>query len=662
MLQYERNVNIMKLKKILALVSATVLTGSAVLLTPSSEEAVRAETGGYSIKLDESSSWSSIYENGVSKTWNVAERIESASESEDFVISSNLRDYEIKGYFSSYHAGNDERENHLFVLESDSVLSGASKNIIVSDGIYEIRQDAFSYSDGLESLTLGDSVVRFDEQHLPADIVIRGHAGSLAENYASVKSLAFEYTGDINNDGEINSADILKMASVMNGKTEFEGSERLRADENMDGAVNIVDYVMMKNEITEPRNSSVGASVAGAIAAPELKNLKRNTAAPKSDGFTDFASESASEILLNTVDQNGAENTVYSPLSVYMALSIAAECADGNTRDEMLSVLHAKDMKDLQQQNSSLFESLYFDKYNTYCKIANSVWLNKKWSLEEDTLKTIADKYYAVSFDRDFSDPAVPDEISEWIYKNTSGKFKPAILFNDPKAEILRIINTVTFKEKWQSEFGKPSPGDFYLSDGSELKCDFLYRSITTSKVNIGFADNFMKYAVQMNDNYRMNFILPDQDVSINDIVSDTSSMSDIYNDNLEYQQRGIIFAVPVFDVSSKFSLIDASSRLGINDAFDKLKGNFTNIIDYGENNIEGAYISEITHEATVKIDEKGCEAAAYTIIGMSAVGCMPPESEEPVVFVLDRPFFWYISDDNGTPLFSGIINNPLEK
>jgi len=667
----------MKSMRITAFVSALVLAGSAVLCTPSgitsgklNVSAEGAETGdsaGYTIKLDSRSMYYQIYENGISKNWNAAEKIESVSGAENFVISSDLFDYRKENSETSYYhqySTDEEKEMfcHLFRLESGSVCAPDARNIIVSDGIYEIEREAFQFSSALESVSFGDSLVKIEEQNLPADIVIRGHAGSLAEKYASDNSFSFEYTGDINNDSEINTADIVKMAAYMSGGTEFDSSEKLRADENMDGRVNIADYVMMKNEIINPKNSSLGASAEGALAVPDLKNLKRCTEAPRADGFIDFSSDSTAEILIETPDGNGAENTVFSPLSVYMALSMAAECADGKTRDELLAALSVNDIGELRDVNESLFRSLSFDDYNTYCKVANSVWLNNKWELDSRTLKTIADKYYAVSFSKDFSDPKVPSEISDWIYTNTSGKLRPMIEINSPESEILRIINTVTFKEKWKSEFSKPSPDKFNLRDGSVLECDFLHREQLYSTVKIGFAENFMKYAVGMQDNYQMNFILPDEGTDINDIVSDKSAMHDIYSDSIEYQDRGIRFAVPVFDISSKFSLIDASKRLGMIDAFNPYEGNFTNIIDYEKNNIEAAFISEITHEATVKIDEKGCEAAAYTLIGMSATGCLPPPSEDPVDFILDRPFFWYISDNYGTPLFSGIINNPAGK
>ena len=110
-----------------------------------------------------------------------------------------------------------------------------------------------------------------------------------------------------------------------------------------------------------------------------------------------------------------------------------------------------------------------------------------------------------------------------------------------------------------------------------------------------------------------------------------------------------------------KFDLIEAAKTIGINSAFDKDNADFSGVIDYENNGIGGAVIDEITHEAKVTIDEEGCEAAAYTLISIVATSAAPDPSE-PVYFELDRPFFYYISDQNGTPLFAGIINDPLEK
>ena len=60
-------------------------------------------------------------------------------------------------------------------------------------------------------------------------------------------------------------------------------------------------------------------------------------------------------------------------------------------------------------------------------------------------------------------------------------------------------------------------------------------------------------------------------------------------------------------------------------------------------------------HAARVKIDEEGCEAAAFTAID-TAEAAMPEEL--PVVEMnLNRPFAFAISGADGLPLFVGTVN-----
>ena len=52
-----------------------------------------------------------------------------------------------------------------------------------------------------------------------------------------------------------------------------------------------------------------------------------------------------------------------------------------------------------------------------------------------------------------------------------------------------------------------------------------------------------------------------------------------------------------------------------------------------------------------VAIDEEGVTAAAYTAMSASDAA-MPPEDE--VDFVLDRPFLFVLTNEDGLPLFAG--------
>lgn len=538
----------------------------------------------------------------------------------------------------------------IFELESHCISEPQLKNVNISDGILKMGDFSVNCSEKLECLTVPESVIEIGELEL-GNASIRGYIGSYAEKYASQNGYKFDAIGDISGDDEINALDVIKMVKYLYGIEEFDEGMMRRADGNLDYSVNVIDFIRLKQQLIEPRISSLGASFDGALAAPDLENIpdkdKVNT-----DGYRKFAAETAGEILINTADENGAENTVYSPLSVYMALSMATECAANDTQAEMLEALNADSIETLRNVNSGIFESLYFDDYSAYLKIANSLWLNNMYVFNQDTLDIIAKKYYAVSFGKDFSDAKVPEEISQWIYNNTSGKFAPKVEIKRPD-DVMKIINTVTFKEKWLTEFGPAASDDFYLRDGSTVSCDFLHKSTLYPTENIGFADNYMKYAVKMEDGYSMNFILPDEGVDVNDIVSDQKTMLEIINDDMEYANRKIVFSVPKFDIESKFNLIDASKKLGIDLAFDPDLSDFSNIVNYP------AYIDDITHEAKIVIDEKGCEAAAYTIISVAPGAALPPE-EEPVYFELNRPFFYYVSDNAGTPVFSGIINNPV--
>ena len=65
--------------------------------------------------------------------------------------------------------------------------------------------------------------------------------------------------------------------------------------------------------------------------------------------------------------------------------------------------------------------------------------------------------------------------------------------------------------------------------------------------------------------------------------------------------------------------------------------------------------LTEAKHAARVKIDEDGCEAAAYTILSVCPTAAMPPE--EVVEFKLDEPFLFAITGADGLPLFAGIVN-----
>ena len=72
----------------------------------------------------------------------------------------------------------------------------------------------------------------------------------------------------------------------------------------------------------------------------------------------------------------------------------------------------------------------------------------------------------------------------------------------------------------------------------------------------------------------------------------------------------------------------------------------------------DNLYINEVSHKTFVEVNEEGTEATAVTNVGISGIVSVPPP---PISFVVDRPFFFAIRDNQTkTVLFMGVVVDPV--
>ena len=151
-----------------------------------------------------------------------------------------------------------------------------------------------------------------------------------------------------------------------------------------------------------------------------------------------------------------------------------------------------------------------------------------------------------------------------------------------------------------------------------------------------------------------MRFLLPDEGVSLEDLLADASVLSFVTGDPGEGTLAEVHWSVPKFDITSNTDLTDHLKILGIIRAFQPDSADFTPLTDEPL-----VYLSDALHAARVKIDEEGCEAAAYTVLAEAAAGDFAPP---PVVEMnLNRPFLFVITGIDGMPLFIGTVRNPAQ-
>lgn len=353
---------------------------------------------------------------------------------------------------------------------------------------------------------------------------------------------------------------------------------------------------------------------------------------------------------------NDGENCICSPVNVFAATAMLAEVTDGESRAQLLSALGIKDMEQLRALAAAIWNGTYQDDVAAKCLSANSFWLRDDMNYKEDTLQILRDKYYASAFAGKMSDPAYTKALQDWINEQTGGLLKEQAGGLELAPEtICALVSTLYFKGKWAEEFlsGQTASETFHAKSG-DITHDFMHQSIEGTYF---FGEKFGAIVKGFEgSDISMWFILPDEGTDAEALLQDDETLSFLIDRDKEGRENSkrlmINMAVPKFDVNSDLNLNEAFKKLGIENVFELDRSDFSPLTDD-----TAVYLSQIKHAARVKIDEEGCEAAAFTAM-MAEGAAMPPE--EQIDFVLDRPFVFAITAGTAQlPLFVGVVNQP---
>ena len=366
------------------------------------------------------------------------------------------------------------------------------------------------------------------------------------------------------------------------------------------------------------------------------------------NNLSPFIQKTFSEFLKDSKN----ENIIYSPLNVYMALSMLAEISDGNSRQQVLDLLNADSIETLRNQAHSIWNANYCDDGAVTSILASSLWMNKDVNYYKETLDLLSNNYYASTFQGEMGSDEYNKAFQSWLNSQTGGLLKDYISNEEMSPDtIMALATTIYFKANWDREFyDTETTKDTFHSPTGDVTIDFMNDTITNGTYYWG--KNFSAINKSLDQSGSMWFILPDEDVNVDTLLNDTEVLSFITSKDPWSNQKtvNINLSIPKFDVSSGLDLKEGLKNLGVTDCFDVNKSDFSPL------HKDRGYINEATHAARVSIDEKGVVASAYTSM-IEAGGAMPVTDE--VNFVADRPFIFVITGFDGLPLFIGIVNQP---
>ena len=376
--------------------------------------------------------------------------------------------------------------------------------------------------------------------------------------------------------------------------------------------------------------------------------LKQREYCGAGDNLSPFIQKTISEFLKDSKN----ENKIYSPINIYMALSMVAEISDGNSRQQVLDLLNANSIDDLRSQAHSIWNANYCDDGVVTSILASSLWMNKDVNYNKETLDLLSNNYYASTFQGEMGSDEYNKAYQSWLNEQTGGLLQDYISNEEMTPDtLMALATTIYFKANWDREFYEAeNTKDIFQSPTGDTTIDFMNDTITNSTYYWG--ENFSAVSKSLDESGSMWFILPDEDVNVDSLLSDTEVLSFVTSKDKWSNQKtvNVNLSIPKFDVSSDLDLKNGLKNLGVTDCFDADKSDFSPLHN------EDGYINKASHAARVTIDEKGVVATAYTSM-MEAGGAMPVTDE--VNFVADRPFIFVITGIDGLPLFIGIVNQP---
>ncbi len=343
------------------------------------------------------------------------------------------------------------------------------------------------------------------------------------------------------------------------------------------------------------------------------------------------------------------ENVILSPLSIEMALGMAATGSAGKAREDLERLLGM----DVDALNALLGRYMELSsREGSPLSLANSVWFNEKLEglVKNDFRNTMTGSYRA---QEGFFTPLSQEDaatINGWVKEKTHDKIDSILTFRDLKEETLAVlINALYFNGKWTDPFEdyQVIDGTFKASDGDQ-EARLMSDVVGTYFQSQGFTGFSRSYE----EGYEFIGILPDDkgpaDLSKLDLDGFLSSETQAYD---------VDILIPKFELEYAASLVETLTGLGLGSLFEagSMEGLLTDkALEQGWT----AWVSDVVHKTYMKMYEEGTEAAAVTAVMVECGATAVHEPPQRKQVYLDRPFAFLIRDAYGQVVFCGTVNS----
>ena len=353
--------------------------------------------------------------------------------------------------------------------------------------------------------------------------------------------------------------------------------------------------------------------------------------------------------------KRAGDNVLFSPFSLDVALGMFTNAMDGNTLTQLLKTMNLEGftVDDLNDYYQTMLKGIKEADDQVVFSSANSFW-HHLWFTP---LESYANKLKSYDADIYAINPGNAEEaakaINDWVSDKTKGKIPTIITKEQMREFIWALINAIYYKGGWKYEFaeGMTINHPFTTESGETKQIDTMRM---TNRFPHQSYDGYGVARLPYNDGaFDFFVVLPDKNVDINKVIDkfqfEDLLISDYHKLNVE---------MPKFEVENTNSeLLDYLNQLNPNITFSGKEIHMLNF-DASGHELEADPGLEIIQKTYMKVDEKGTEAAAVTMI-VNHISSGIDHTEPIIDFHMNRPFLYgIIETSTNTPLFIGYYGN----
>ena len=325
----------------------------------------------------------------------------------------------------------------------------------------------------------------------------------------------------------------------------------------------------------------------------------------------------------------GAEggNTCFSPYSVAGALTLAARAARGRTREELVALLGDPDEQTtLLREAARLAEEGRGEQPEL--AVANTLWADDRLPLEDSFKAELAGWPGAAIASAPFHDEpeAARALINDDVGRTTRGLIPHLLPPGSIDEDIAAVlVNALYLKAAWKLPFREANTSDapFHAPSGT--------RDVPTMWLgeSVGYAHAGGWQAVQLvaAGGLQALVLLPDGDLAEAEAALDQAALTNLLG-GIRFKRVDLSLPKVSLDVATE--LTGVLRGLGV-------RTMFTDDADLsGLSPDPRLTVSQVLHQAVLRVDERGFEGAAATALTMRLTSMI---IDEPVAVTVDRPF-----------------------